>query len=161
MEAEVDRSKSDNLLEEAFNDATTGGIIGMTGGSIAGSLLGESLGSYIGLGGLGGAIGSLGGGLLGAAAGAAVGGVNSLNANDFIQTKLSEELWKLGIIAEGIELNLGMSSTTTFLSGGKITLNPKIKSVIKYMEFAGSEIQIHDVDAVSYTNLTLPTKRIV
>ncbi len=146
LEAEVDRSKSDNLLDEAFNAATTGGIIGMTGGSIAGSVLGESLGSYIGLGGLGGSIGSLGGGLLGAAAGAAFGGVSSLNANDFIQTKLSEELWKLGIIAKGIELNLGMSSTTTFLSGGKITLNPKIKSVIKYMEFAGSEIQIHDVD---------------
>lgn len=104
-------------------------------GAAAGFFLGGNIGAMVGL------------PLIGTTMGTAVGTASQMDISEFCKAKASEEFWKMGIIAQGIELDLGWWDIPKFLSGSLVTLSPQLESITKYIQNAGSEVAINGLSS--------------
>ena len=143
--AEVLESTEQLILAGAAagSAATTLGAYGMELGAAGGESLASSwgfptLGSWVG-----GAVGAGVGGTVGALGGGAL----SLNPGAVAKAKVSEVLWKAGILTQGIEIDLGVWDLAKFIAGTEVTITPKLDSITKSLQHEGSSVILSNLQS--------------
>ena len=73
---------------------------------------------------------------------------NIQQLNELAKTKLSEVFWRMGIIANGFEVQLNEDFTLyNFTTGETMSFSPSLDNITKHQQFAGSEIKMHNMRA--------------
>ena len=73
---------------------------------------------------------------------------NIQQLNELAKTKLSEVFWRMGIVANGFEVQLNEDFTLyNFVNGETMSFSPSLDKITKYQQFAGSEIKMHNMKA--------------
>jgi hypothetical protein len=71
---------------------------------------------------------------------------NIQQLNELAKTKLSEVFWRMGIIANGFEVQLNEDFTLyNFTTGETMSFSPSLDNITKHQQFAGSEIKMHNM----------------
>ena len=137
---DVETLQSDEMLKEAAGFAGAGAMGGGFVGAHVGSGVGSYVGSWIGLPNLGSYVGGGLGALGGAATGAVAGGMMNLDVPSFVDAKASEILWSMGIVTQGVKIDLGPWDVAKFVAGAEINFSPQLNSIKKHLKHEGSEI---------------------
>ena len=73
---------------------------------------------------------------------------NIQQLNELAKTKLSEVFWRMGIIANGFEVQLNEDFTLyNFTTGETMSFSTSLDNITKHQQFAGSEIKMHNMRA--------------
>lgn len=126
--------ESTQMLKDAAKKAAIGGAAGGLVGGVIGTVAGDDIGATTG---------GLVGGLIGGVAGGAMG----LNVPAYAQSLLSEKLWKMGIIAKNVNVNIGYFDIAKFIAGSEVTIEPELSNITKFMENAGSHVKLDNLHA--------------